>query len=71
VSDAVAMALHVGARIEAEDAVLDEAAVAEVGMVGPGDDEEGSGETPSEHEEVERFRRFLDDASPEDFGSSG
>jgi bifunctional DNase/RNase len=70
VSDAVAMALHVGARIEAEDAVLDEAAVAEVGVVGPGDDEEASGETPSEHEELERFRRFLDDASPEDFGSS-
>lgn len=69
VSDAVAMALHVDVRIEAEDAVLDEAAVAEVGMVGPAEDE-AEGETPSEHEELERFRRFLDNASPEDFGSS-
>jgi uncharacterized protein len=69
VSDAVAMALHVDVRIEAEDAVLDEAAVAEVGMVGPAEDE-AEGEAPSEQEELERFRRFLDNASPEDFGSS-
>ncbi len=70
VSDAVAMALHVDVRIEAEDAVLDEAAVAEVGMVGPGDEDEGPAEPPAE-EEVERFRRFLDNASPEDFGGPG
>jgi uncharacterized protein len=70
VSDAVAMALHVDVRIEAEDAVLDEAAVAEVGVVGPAEEDEGPAETPAE-EEVERFRRFLDNASPEDFGSSG
>jgi uncharacterized protein len=71
VSDAVAMALHVDVRIEAEDAVLDEAAVAEVGMVGPAaDEDDGEGETPSEHEELERFRRFLDNASPEDFGNT-
>ena len=71
VSDAVAMALHVDARIEAADSVLDEAAVAEVGVVGPGEEDDGAAETPSEHEEVERFRRFLDNASPEDFGGSG
>jgi bifunctional DNase/RNase len=70
VSDAVAMALHVDVRIEADDAVLDEAAVAEVGVVGPAD-EEGSAEAPEESEEVERFRRFLDNASPEDFGHPG
>ncbi len=71
VSDAVAMALHVDVRIEAEDAVLDEAAVAEVGVVGPGgEDDETEGENPSEHEELERFRRFLDNTSPEDFGGS-
>jgi hypothetical protein len=72
VSDAVAMALHVDVRIEAEDAVLDEAAVAEVGMVGPSDEAEpgAEGETTSEHEELERFRRFLDNASPEDAGTS-
>lgn len=70
VSDAVAMALHVDVPIEAEDAVLDEAAVAEVGMVSPAaEEDETDGETPSE-EELERFRRFLDNASPEDFGNS-
>ena len=69
VSDAVAMALHIDVRIEAEDAVLDEAAVADVGMVRPGEDDEAEDEAPSE-EELERFRRFLDNASPEDFGSS-
>jgi bifunctional DNase/RNase len=67
VSDAVAIALHVDVRIEAEDAVLDEAAVAEVGVVSAADDETPA-ETPSEQEEVEEFRRFLDNASPEDFG---
>ena len=70
VSDAVAMALHVDVPIEAEDAVLDEAAVAEVGVVGPADEDEGPAEPPAE-EEVERFRRFLDNASPEDFGGPG
>ncbi|MHA6618585.1 bifunctional nuclease family protein [Pseudonocardia sp. DLS-67] len=70
VSDAVAMALHVDVPIEAEDAVLDEAAVAEVGMVSPAaEEDETDGGTPSE-EELERFRRFLDNASPEDFGNS-
>jgi bifunctional DNase/RNase len=71
VSDAVAMALHVDVRIEAEDAVLDEAAVAEIGLIGPGDEDDGPAENPSEQEEVERFRRFLDNASPEDFGGPG
>jgi uncharacterized protein len=67
VSDAVAIALHVDVPIEAEDAVLDEAAVAEVAGLSAalGEDEE---ETPAASEdEVEQFRRFLDEASPEDF----
>jgi uncharacterized protein len=67
VSDAVAVALHVDVRIEAEDDVLDEAAVAEVsGLSGESGEEEDDGAVDSE--EVERFRRFLDSASPEDFG---
>src|SRR5439155_9258063 len=54
VSDAVAMALHVDVRIEAEDAVLDEAAVTDVGTVGPGsEDDQTEGEAPPE-EELER-----------------
>jgi len=65
VSDAVAIALHVDVPIEAEDAVLDEAAVTEVAGL-PADLDEDEEEPPSE-EEVERFRRFLDSASPEDF----
>lgn len=69
VSDAVAVALHLDVRIEAEDAVLDEAAVAEVaGLATALGEEEDDG--PAESEEVERFRRFLDNASPEDFGPS-
>ena len=70
VSDAVAMALHVDVRIEAEDAVLDEAAVAEVAGLGgaQGDEDDESDAGPPSEEEVERFRRFLDNASPEDFG---
>ena len=69
VSDAVAVALHVDVPIEAEDAVLDEAAVAEVvGLAEALADEDE--EAPEESEEVERFRRFLDSASPEDFDPS-
>jgi bifunctional DNase/RNase len=77
VSDAVAIALHVDVRIEADDAVLDEAAVAEVGGVGGAlgeEEDEGAAEAvpedPTAREELERFRRFLDNASPEDFGPS-
>ena len=71
VSDAVAVALHVDVPIEAEDAVLDEAAVAEVaGLADAIADEEADEAAPEETEEVERFRRFLDSASPEDFGPS-
>lgn len=72
VSDAVAVALHVDVRIEADDAVLDEAAVAEVAGIGgaKGDEDDDTASGPPAEEEVERFRRFLDDASPEDFGSS-
>jgi bifunctional DNase/RNase len=73
VSDAVAVALHVDVPIEAEDAVLDEAAVAEVaGLAAALGEEDGpAGDAPAESEEVERFRRFLDSASPEDFGGPG
>lgn len=73
VSDAVAVALHVDVPIEAEDAVLDEAAVAEVaGLAAALGEEDGpADDAPVESEEVERFRRFLDSASPEDFGGPG
>ena len=53
-SDAIAVALRTGSPIFVEDGVLDEAGVA----------------IPDEEEdEVERFREFLDQVTPEDFGA--
>ena len=53
-SDAIALAIRAGTTIYAEDAVLAEAGVA----------------IPDEQEnEVEKFREFLDQVSPEDFES--
>ena len=60
VSDAVALALHLGIPIDAEDTVLDAAAVTNTISGLAGDD-------PEQVDEVEQFRRFLDTASPEDF----
>jgi uncharacterized protein len=60
VSDAVALALHLGIPIHAEDTVLDAAAVTNT-ITRLGDDD------PAQVDEVEQFRRFLDTASPEDF----
>jgi bifunctional DNase/RNase len=51
-SDSIALALRLGTRIEASDAVLEEA-----GMLLPAD----------EDEEVEKFREFLEEIEPEDF----
>ena len=59
VSDAIALALHLGVPIHAEDTVLDAAAVAHTAIRAEGDDR-----AP---DDVEEFRRFLDTASPEDF----
>jgi bifunctional DNase/RNase len=71
VSDSVAIALHLDVPIHAEDAVLDEAALLDAQVVttetGEGADTPAE---PDEAEEVEQFRRFLDEASPEDFGPS-
>ena len=54
-SDAIALAMRMGASIYGAPAVLDEAGIA----------------IPDEQEdEVERFREFLDQISPEDFGGS-
>ena len=54
-SDAIALALRTGTAIYSTDGVLDEA-----GIVIPDEQED----------EVEKFREFLDQISPEDFGSS-
>lgn len=53
-SDAIALALRTGAEIHCADEVLDEAGV----------------EVPEEaDDEVEKFREFLDQVSPEDFSA--
>ena len=73
VSDAVAMALHQGLSIHAAEAVLEEAAMADLHVIDAGLDE---GDDPAaalpvdESAELERMRRFLDDARPEDFDTS-
>jgi len=53
-SDAIALALRMSSPIEVDDTVLDEA-----GVIIPDDEED----------EVERFREFLDQVTPEDFGA--
>lgn len=53
-SDAIALALRMSSPIEVDDAVLDEA-----GVIIPDEEED----------EVERFREFLDQVTPEDFGA--
>lgn len=55
-SDAIALALRAEAPIRVEDEVLDTAGVV------AGDDEQ---------DEVERFKEFLDNVSPEDFAAEG
>lgn len=71
-SDAIALAVRCGAPVYVADAVLDEA-----GIVIPdsedtdeADEEDGDTATPitDPEGEMERFREFLDNVSPEDFG---
>ncbi|WP_344863392.1 bifunctional nuclease family protein [Planomonospora alba] len=58
-SDSIALALRTGARIFASEDVVREA-----GVIIP-EDQEG------QEDEVEKFREFLDQISPEDFGRAG
>jgi uncharacterized protein len=73
-SDAVAVALHLGVPIRAADEVLDQAALTDVEVIdaGPAGDD---GDVPSadpvdENVELERLRRFLDKATPDDFDTN-
>jgi len=67
VSDAVAMALHQGVSIHAAEAVLEEAAVADVHVIDADEGDDSAARPVDESAELERMRRFLDDANPEDF----
>lgn len=60
-SDSVAIALRVGVPIYVEEAVL-----AEAGLIIPDEDDEDSGGALRE-DEVEKFKEFLDSVSPDDF----
>jgi bifunctional DNase/RNase len=67
-SDSIAIALHADVPIHATEGVL-----ADAGVVVEDDEAE---ETPAsgaatDEDEVDRFRAFLDNISPEDFGRSG
>jgi bifunctional DNase/RNase len=71
-SDAVALAVRAGIPVFVDDAVL-----AEAGVVVPDDADEDAdeltgeeGEPEDAEDEVERFREFLDSVSPEDFDKS-
>ena len=66
-SDAMAIALRLGAKVFANDVVLDLCAVAD--SDDPlADDTEQSDEQVDPDELVEEFNRFLDTLRPEDFG---
>ncbi|MEZ5211777.1 MULTISPECIES: bifunctional nuclease family protein [unclassified Gordonia (in: high G+C Gram-positive bacteria)] len=60
-SDAIAVAMRVDAPIVASDEVL-----ADAGLAMPDEEAGGAGEVESQ-EELEAFREFLDQVSPEDF----
>ncbi|OZM77165.1 bifunctional nuclease family protein [Pseudonocardia sp. MH-G8] len=70
VSDAVVLAVHLGVPIQAENTVLDEAALPEAVIcdidqaTGRARREDGAAD---EVGEIERFRRFIDTVSPADF----
>lgn len=64
-SDAIAVAMRVGASIVASEEVLDDAGLAMPEEEG-GEPEEGASE-----EDLEAFREFLDHVSPEDFLGPG
>jgi bifunctional DNase/RNase len=69
-SDAVTLAVHQGCPIEAAEEVLSEAALpaTAVATVGGTEDETDEAESPADVEdEVERLRRALSEATPDDF----
>jgi bifunctional DNase/RNase len=66
-SDAIALALHLRVPIHAADTVLEQAALTNAQVHGIGQAEDPVPDTPIQAEELERFQRFLDTATPGDF----
>jgi hypothetical protein len=75
VSDAVALALHLGVPVQAADDVLDQAGLDHVEVFSVDLGRAGGGPlsaSPAGQDadaELEQFRRFLDHTTPEDFGT--
>jgi bifunctional DNase/RNase len=70
-SDSIAIALHADVPIHATEGVLSEAGVIVDDDEGDDASEAGSTGGPADEDEVDRFRAFLDNISPEDFGRGG
>lgn len=69
-SDAIALAVRCGVPVYVADAVLDEAGIVIPEAEESDEDADDDGATPitDPEGEMERFREFLDNVSPEDFG---
>lgn len=68
-SDAVALAVRLGAPVFVAEAVLDETGIVIPQEAAAAEESGGDGAAISDPEgEMERFREFLDNVSPEDFG---
>ena len=69
-SDAIALAVRLGCKILASSEVLEEASVVMTDAEAEDAEEEAAPPDPAVAEaEVERFREFLQDITPEDFGA--
>lgn len=67
-SDSIAIALHADVPIHATEDVLTDAGVVVEDDEGGGSGDDASGSGTNDEDEVDRFRAFLDNVSPEDFG---
>lgn len=66
-SDSIAVAMRAGVPIIADEEVL-----AEAGLIIPDEDSDtGDGGPDTKEDEVEKFKEFLDNVSPDDFKASG
>jgi hypothetical protein len=70
-SDSIAIALHADVPIHATEGVLSEAGVIVDDDESDDASEAGGTGGPADEDEVDRFRAFLDNISPEDFGRGG
>ncbi|MEE3850066.1 bifunctional nuclease family protein [Gordonia sp. LSe1-13] len=65
-SDSIAVAMRAGVPIIADEDVLTEA-----GLLIPDEDSDDGASPETKEDEVEKFKEFLDNVSPDDFKASG